>query len=292
MKKLFHKVFISLMYRTQFAQRISTLEKRIALYDQSFFEGSKLFEKYYELLNFLEVKIPVDGQLIRVGPDSDSGYILFNNFSDVDSVISLGVGRNVDTELYFAELGIEIFLFDGTVKSLPKNHERFNFSPRNVYGSRLLSLGSKNFVLLNDIIMQQLKLFNGFEETKGNRPQYLLLIDIEGSEYDVILNTETEYLELCQQITVEFHDIFKKINNGMQEVYDCIAKLNKTHELISIHGNNFGGFIHLNGNDYPDVLETTWLRKDLVKFKKGKNSLSHDLNKPNNPGAKDLKLEW
>jgi hypothetical protein len=105
------------MFRTQFAQRISALEKRIALYDQSFFESSKLFKEYHELLKFLEVKIPVDGKLIRVGPAIDSGYILFDDFSDLDSVISLGIGRNVDTELYFAELGIDIFLFDGTVKS-------------------------------------------------------------------------------------------------------------------------------------------------------------------------------
>jgi hypothetical protein len=280
------------MFRTQFAQRISALEKRIALYDQSFFESSKLFKEYHELLKFLEVKIPVDGKLIRVGPAIDSGYILFDDFSDLDSVISLGIGRNVDTELYFAELGIDIFLFDGTVKSLPKNHERFKFSSRNVYGSTPSSSASNNFILSNDIFKSQLNLFAEFKKTMRIQPQYLFLVDIEGSEYDVILNTEKKHLVLCQQITVEFHDIFKQITNGKQEIYDCLVKLNQTHELISIHGNNYGGFFHLNGNDYPDVLETTWLRKDLVKFKKGKNCLSHELNKPNNPGAKDLNLEW
>ena len=124
------------------------------------------------------------------------------------------------------------------------------------------------------------------------KSEILFFIDIEGSEYDLIMNLERSNLEVCQQITIEFHDIFKQITQNNTVIFDALIKLRETHELISVHGNNYGASFQVNGMDYPDVLETTWLRKDLTTFVKGKNNFNPILNKPNNPLARELALEW
>ena len=67
------------------------------------------------------------------------------------------------------------------------------------------------------------------------RPQLMLLIDIEGSEYEAILDIDEKYLVKCLQITVEFHNVFSELNNENSRLTECIKKLKKTHEIISVH---------------------------------------------------------
>ena len=217
---------------------------------------------------------------------------LVNKFKQIDKVVSLGVGRNIDIELYFANLGKEILLFDGTIMSLPRSHNKFEFFNSNVYGTIPTTPNSSNFILVNDIFSSHLQSSAKDFDKEFLKSEILFFIDIEGSEYDLIMNLERSNLEVCQQITIEFHDIFKQITQNNVVIFDALTKLRETHELISVHGNNYGASFQVNGMDYPDVLETTWLRKDLTTFVKGKNNFNPILNKPNNPLARELALEW
>ena len=279
------------MFRANWAQRISMLEKNQMILTKYLLDNSYIIKAYSKLLSCLEVMSPQGEEIIRYGPDGDGGYLLVNKFNQIDKVVSLGVGINIEIELYFANLGKDILLFDGTIKSLPKSHKKFKFFNSNVYGTTPPT-SSTSFVLGSEIFSLYLQSSTKNFEKKFPRSEILFFIDIEGSEYDLIMSLEKSNLEVCQQITIEFHDIFKQITHDTPIIFDALAKLRETHELISVHGNNYGASFQINGMDFPDVLETTWLRKDLSTFVRGKNNFNPILNKPNNPLARDLALEW
>ena len=276
------------MFRTNLAQRVSILEKNQKIFTNYLLDNSFVLNSYSKLLSCLEVMSPQAEEVIRYGPAGDGGYLLVNKFEQIDKVVSLGVGRNIDIELYFANLGKEILLFDGTIMSLPRSHNKFEFFNSNVYGTIPTTPNSSTFILVNDIFSSHLQ----SSAKEFFKSEILFFIDIEGCEYDLIMNLERSNLEVCQQITIEFHDIFKQITQNNAVIFDALTKLRETHELISVHGNNYGASFQANGMDYPDVLETTWLRKDLSTFVKGKNNFNPVLNKPNNPLARELALEW
>jgi hypothetical protein len=292
LKNFLIKVFTSLMFRTNFAQRLSILEKNQKIFTNYLLDNSFILNSYSKLLSCLEVKSPQTEEIIRYGPIGDGGYLLVNKFEQINKVVSLGVGQNIDIELYFANLGKEILLFDGTITSLPRSHKKFEFFNSNVYGTIPTTPNSSTFILVNDIFSSHLQSSAKDFDKEFLKSEILFFIDIEGSEYDLIMNLEKSNLEVCQQITIEFHDIFKQITQKNAVIFDALTKLRETHELISVHGNNFGASFLVNGMDYPDVLETTWLRKDLSTFVKSKNNFNPILNKPNNPLARELALEW
>jgi hypothetical protein len=280
------------MFRTNLAQRVSILEKNQKIFTNYLLDNSFILNSYSRLLSCLEVMSPQAEEVIRYGPAGDGGYLLVNKFKQIDKVVSLGVGRNIDIELYFANLGKEILLFDGTITSLPRSHNKFKFFNSNVYGTIPTTPNSSTFILVNDIFSSHLQSSAKDFDKEFLKSEILFFIDIEGSEYDLIMNLERSNLEVCQQITIEFHDVFKQITQNNLVILDALTKLRDTHELISVHGNNYGASFQVNGMDYPDVLETTWLRKDLTTFVKGKNNFNPILNKPNNPLARELALEW
>jgi hypothetical protein len=217
--------------------------------------------------------------------------VLANDFDSNKKVISLGVGKNIDLELYFAKLGLVVFLCDGTISRLPVQHKNFYFINKNVYGEQTDG-GGVNSLESNPHTISINELFSEIKEKYIHSNEHILLIDIEGSEYDVLEKIKLEYLLSCRQITIEFHGVFEKLKSSNSKLFEIVENLGKYFELVSVHGNNFGASLSEDNQDYADVIETTWLRKDIDVFKKGINKFNTELCNPNNPKDKDLNLNW
>jgi hypothetical protein len=168
--------------------------------------------------------------------------------------------------------------------------KNFHFINKNVYGERTGGEANSLDFKLHTISINEL--FSEIKEKYLHSNEYLLLIDIEGSEYDVLEKIKLEYLLSCRQLTVEFHGVFEKLKSSNSKLSEIVENLGKYFELVSVHGNNFGAFLSENNQDYADVIETTWLRKDIDVFKKGINKFNTELCNPNNPKDKDLNLNW
>ena len=56
-----------------------------------------------------------------------------------------------------------------------------------------------------------------------------------------------------------------------QSILDAIKKINKTHELFHIHGNNHGNVIWINDKAFPELLELSFVKKDLYETQEVKN---------------------
>lgn len=290
----FLRLFLSLMYKSSFADRIIAMEKKNAILACWDYDLHGLSQGYNDLFGKLSLKSPRNLELIRIGSNFDGGYVMANSFDDIETVISLGVGNNVDAELYFAKIGKSVLLYDGTVKRLPKNHKNFLFKSQNVYGKAMPSDSSYKWVNID----QELELIMGHQKEKvslevnRNTINAILMVDIEGFEYDVLLSIPSRFMERFQQITVEFHGLHQNLCRPANPLLQTILKLMETHELISVHGNNFGGCINYKEQDFPDVIETTWINRLFAQTEPTTNSLDTRLYAPNNPRQKEIFLKW
>jgi hypothetical protein len=127
----------------------------------------------------------------------------------------------------------------------------------------------------------------------------LLKIDIEGSEWDVLQNIDIEELNRFRQIVGEFHNL-----HGIDDkehylkIMSVFNKLSGTHELINLHPNNWGGDKVISGVPVPDIIELTYLRKDIYSsFNSTAEFLKIpqeglDLNSPNNPNSPEIRLSF
>lgn len=295
MNRIIVRVFTSLMFKTQFAIRIRNLElafKLMSNYAISATKVENLFEKLFEVL---QIKHPLNQKIIRIGSQNDGGYLLIDDFNSNQIVISLGVGQNIDAEFELAELGLNIWMFDGTISRLPRRHNKFKFHPLNVCGIIDVTKSHQGLTTLNQIFDQVIMIqkpetfiFNGL----CKNPLLILLIDIEGSEYEALLQLNEMQLSYCKQITVEFHNVFSELSSAKSRIIECINKLNMTHEIISVHGNNYGGSIQVNDMDFPDVIEISWASKTSYEFVSKKNTFNHPLSSPNNCKLRDLNHLW
>lgn len=282
--KFLNRLYLSFFFRSGYALRISRIEKNVNLLF-TLIDKAKTIDRYQEFLSILQVKTPENIEMKNFGPKNDGSYVLANDFILSKTVISLGVGKNIDLELSLANLGLDVYLCDGTVPKLPIQHKKFHFLNKNVYG-KLNSIDAN----IQSISIN--KLFSDIQDKLGPSTENILLIDIEGSEYDLIDHIDLKYLISCRQVTIEFHSIFENLVSTNSNFLEIMKKLLKYFELVSVHGNNFGAYLSEGNQDYADVIETTWLRKDTDVFRSGKNKFNTDLCNPNNPKERDLNLVW
>lgn len=289
------RVFTSFMYATQFAIRIRNLENSLRLITNYAANTSKVESIFQDFFMKLHIRTPVNYDLTRIGSKGDGGYLLVNNFSENNLVISFGIGQNVDAELFFARQKINVIMFDGTIGKIPKNHRNFTFIPKNISGATHLMETQIDQIEINKVFKEIIPSLIDSDirfKTVNKNAKFILLIDIEGHEYESLLFLDSIYLERCDQIVVEFHDIYTELTTSNSNLKRCLDKLNKTHQVVAVHGNNYGGSIHIRGNDYPDVIEISWLNRKFYEFTEGINTFNHPLSSPNNIKLDDLRNSW
>ena len=153
-------------------------------------------------------------ELIRIGGNSDGGYLLPNILENIKYCFSAGVG-NVST--FEKELSqnyqIKSFMADASVQSPPMNDDNFLFTPK--------FLGSKTkdtFITLSDWILESLD---------GDTASKILQMDIEGSEYDVLTLESAEALAQFDSMIIEFHglhnifqrDFFRMVSAIFEKIF-------------------------------------------------------------------------
>lgn len=291
MMKILLRVFQSLLFRSSYADRIRELELAFALSTLWDFDLQGMTIRYHRLLSKLQLYHCLDFVLTRVGSKYDGGYVLCSNFENVSSVLSLGIGGNSDLEIHFAKLGKRVTGYDGTIEQPPSRHPNFSFVKSNVYGNLSTQVSSDLSVHIDDVIADHFGLsLNSVDSDRIS--DAVLKIDVEGHEYGVILAMKEQHLKRFQQVAIEFHNIHSELRNNQDLLHECFDKLLETHVLISIHANNFGGCIKYGKAEYPDVIETTWMRRNCATFVKGKNSFAGESISPNNPRRPEITLEW
>lgn len=207
------------------------------------------------VLGMLRPKRLLDARKIRVGRSFDGGYAMIDMFDDVDAAYSLGINDDVSWDLDIANLGIPIFQYDPTIAKLPQEHNLFNWEPVWIGGSEDKD---KNIQSLQNLIVR-----NGHSESRN----LLLKCDIEGSEWALLQQTPNSVLAQFKQMVFEIHDLKLIAQSAhLENVRNAIFNLTASHNLVHVHGNNYGGWTIVGGIPLPNVIEATFIRKDAGNF--------------------------
>ena len=184
---------------------------------------------------------------IRLGKDHDGGYIIYDNIP-CDILFSCGILNDDSFEHEFTKkYNCKCIAFDGSIQKLPHPSPDIKFVKKFIGGKN-----TDKFTNLHELISENKNI--------------ILKMDIEGGEYPFLNSLPKKLLNKINMIAIEFHS--SKLKWGYfddLEKLNCFKKLNSTHCLCHIHGNNNGGVREYNGVIVPQVFECLYIKKKFVK---------------------------
>ena len=217
--------------------------------------------------------------LIRIGNDSDGGYLLPNDLEGLQFCASPGVADSSHFEFQLAsEHKIICCLADFSVNGPAVHHPLLHFTKKFIS-----SYNDEQNLRLDDWV-------HACEERYG-KGDLLLQMDVEGAEYPILQDVSETTLNKFRIIIIEFHNIDKIFDrNEFASIEQVFKKLLKQFYIVHIHPNNAGHVSSRGGLEVPSVLEFTFLRRDRVNELVPLTFEPHVLDKPNSPKKPDLVL--
>jgi len=215
---------------------------------------------------------------VRIGGRFDGGYVLPSISLNCDAVVSIGVGLDVSFDLHFGNLGAQVLQFDHTVEHSPISHQNLTFHKLG------WGVGNDETHLSFAGICARLLPFG------ARHP--LLKFDIEGAEYDVFPTVDEKDLAQFEVITCEIHDLHRLEDAAFFRKVRCVLeKLTSHHVAVHLHANNYAGIAAVHGVPIPQVLEITFLRRDLDSFPHlSLEPIPGPLDGPNHPFRPDIRM--
>jgi hypothetical protein len=220
-----------------------------------------------ELLRALN-PVLTDKPLIRLGPNADGGYLVPDDLEGITSCFSPGVSTVSGFELECAARGMDVFLADASVDAPPDSHPRFKFL------KKFIGAYSRNeFITMQDWI-------EAVEPDASG--DWLLQIDIEGAEYEVMLNLAERHLRQFRIIVIEFHVLDYLFDSGFYAIASrAFEKILHQHTCVHIHPNNAGATVVSDDMVIPKIMEFTFYRNDRFVAMGPARSYPHELDVDN-----------
>lgn len=197
------------------------------------------------------------GNLKRYGGNYDGGYIFKEDLIDQSKYIySYGIGPDesfITFDRDLASKGKEIYLYDASVSNPWWEESRFHFKSEYVNSNNI-----SQHIIDNGHI------------TETNM---VMKMDIEGNEFETLINCDESIFLHFNQIGIEIHDVLNShtephylINTDNEKSrwlnkINLFSKLNKFYKLVHIHGNNCSSNV---SQGICDVLELTYIRNDYM----------------------------
>jgi hypothetical protein len=220
--------------------------------------------------HLLQALRPLAGsfELIRIGPDTDGGYLVPNDLDGIRYAFSPGVSTESGFEAELANRGMDVFLADYSVDGPAVPHPRFVFDKRFVG-----CVTDQRFITLDDWHAAKVG---------ANDSDLLLQMDIEGAEYETLLAASPSLLGRFRIMIIEFHWLPQLWNQPFFSVVEPVfRKLLTTHAVVHIHPNNCCGSVKSAGLEIPRIAEFTLLRRDRLGATRFQTTFPHPLDRPN-----------
>ena len=238
---------------------------------------------YYQCLHELLKISPVKNKMCRLGRHGDGGYVMADTFHQGGIAYSFGINDDVSWDEDMAKRGYHVYMYDHTIKTLPYERSEFHFYRCGIMSSPLVSPHMETLENL---------LHNNLHMDVNNM---ILKMDIEGAEWDVLANMNENILARFDQIVLEYHNLLEADEEKEKLIFSALSKINSTHKLIHLHGNNMGNYMRLNDKVFPNALEATYVRKGFPRiiWSNSEINLPLDIDEPNDLCRPDLILgKW
>lgn len=204
-----------------------------------------------QIIQFLFPKDVVGKEFVRVGSPHDGGYTMVDDFSEIKIAYSIGVGHDWSWDSSLTACGINVYMFDPTIKAPKLNNSRLKYynigiAPRDIPDKRLTTL--ENMLKLDGNL---------------NKTNMIFKIDVEGYEWDVLYEMDMSTLEKFSQILIEFHGLRTMImaEEKFKIALTVFQKLNETHQLTWVHGTNACWNLVYGQVPLPDCFEVGFIRR-------------------------------
>ena len=228
--------------------RVAQLERRCQVLERGVFDYQRVKRSLLLLQEWVR-PVAVESELIRIGSTLDGGYWIPQDLVEgASGAVSIGVGQNIEAECALVHRGLKVHAWDHTIEKLPRESKGITFHQIGIRGSTF----SENCLPLPEI------LDGSFPEGTGN---LIVMLDVEGSEWESLANVATEVMERIDVLTVEMHGMGDLLNDdsSFRHVFEIIRR---THLPVSVSANNYGAHWKFDHEiDFPDVIEVTFIRK-------------------------------
>lgn len=198
----------------------------------------------------------VEKAKVRIGPETDGGYVFLDDITPDQTVISYGISTEYRFDEEMAHRGHNVYMFDHTIESIDATHERMRFYREGVSG---VSRPQDNLYSIEDHLRKY--------DVQGER--LILKMDVEGAELDAIGMASEACLNRFEQIVLEVHGLVNlKQDNFRTKFVSMFTKLNKLFTLFHVHANNWDGpdaIYTVSGCPVSDLLELSYVRTRSVK---------------------------
>lgn len=247
------------------------------------------FEYFENVHKLITVKDLVNtAKLIRVGNGIDGGYTMAYSVNNSDGWVysknniaySLGIDKNVDWDRHMVNNGYEVYMYDHTISGLPEENIHYHWKKLGITG------GKETIELKHlDTLIQQ----NGHINEEG----MLLKADIEGYEWEMFDGLDDGYLNRFDQIVLELHHLVSSGIGERSRIVRVLETLSKTHVPVHIHGNNNDIVEYCGDLVTPELLEVTYVKKDLFETQDTTRMFPTEYDFPNVASKPDIFLgKW
>lgn len=211
--------------------------------------------------------------LERFGEAADGGYLMCGNLlRDSQVAYSYGIngydGWGCAMAARLASTTHQYDCFNLEEPVCPTG--RTSFHPRCVTGRRSVDREGRIFEPLATQIADN---GDGFR-------RLVVKMDVEGAEWETLLQTPNEVLRRFDQLTIEMHGVDRP------RFLEVVRKLKRTFHVAHFHVNNYSC-----GDQYRPftgwAYEVLFVNKRLARRLPGPVTLPHALDTPNDPAAED-----
>ena len=183
----------------------------------------------------------------RIGSVLDGGYVLADDITDQDHVVSFGVEGNVDFEKEISKYGCHIDMYDYSVDGPPEE------VPNSIFFKEKIGLESEGNTPIGYCLGKTAK-------------DIILKMDIESSEWN-ILALDYADLNKCRQIIIEYHwTQYLTDMASYTTAVSAVENIRKTHTPVMVHANNNVPLFVLGNSPMPMVFEVLYLRNSSYTF--------------------------
>ena len=205
-------------------------------------------------------------ELIRVGGPTDGGYVMAAPLT-ASGAVSIGVGSDVSWDQDIGRQGIPVAMFDHTIRRPPDP----------VPGGTFHRIGIGPIAATNIRTLDQLLAHAGF----AGREDLLLKMDVEGAEWSALTQPGLADLQPFNQVVLELHGISGlKDEASAATILGAVEHLTRTHASIHVHANNYDDLVRFDHWWFPNAIEASFIRRDLLSQAQPASTMRTDLDAP------------
>jgi len=220
----------------------------------------------------------------RFGGKSDGGYLMCSNLMENAEILySYGIGGGDGWACDVSKVtGLSVHQYDcfdlrrPACPGLPA--EKFIFHEECVEGEKQTIEGR-----IYDTILSHL------EQNGDSEKTLIIKMDVEGSEWETLMNTPDETLSRIDQLSLEFHDVDK---NLFQKLL-LIRRLKNHFYIVNIHFNNHACAYDI--SPFPAwAFQAQLVNKRIGKISEEDSGIfkPNPLNAPDTLAVPDCQTEW